>query len=78
MGKKIKSLICISWNCRRGQFNDLAGTAVISDNEILVADKFTHRIQMCTLTTLKGRFMTSVRQFVILQCILQSSSLPIR
>ena len=34
-----------------------------SDNEILVADKFNHRIQMCTL---KERFMTSVRQFVII------------
>ena len=26
----------------RGQFDDLAGTAMSSDNEILVADKFNH------------------------------------
>ena len=28
--------------CRRGQFDDLAGTAETTDNEILVADKFNH------------------------------------
>ena len=62
VGKKIKSFGS-RWIIEEVmQFDDLTGTAMTSDNKILVADKLNHRIQMCTL---KERFMTSVRQFVI-------------
>ena len=48
MDKKIESFVSHGI-VQRGQFDDLAGTAMSTDNEILVADMFNHRIQMCTL-----------------------------